>query len=478
MSAEILREQKELRAERAAQEDDLKLLRQLCQQGVAGTTGSILEDNLGDARRTLEDVRAKLERLSEESQERPAAPRDLVDVVTGVGSAMRKVGKTWGQVSRLCRHLKVDAGEGRHRTWEGVADVEGGGLADKLREVWASRGQQDFHTLKTFVFDCDGVLWNVADPEKAPASGDTPDSQEQAMQARIMPRVNELLRDDSKRVLFVTNNSHSTREAFIKRLAECGVDFGELTDQSNLDRCARNMVTASFTTAKLLKQKGVKRPLVLTSTVGLLEELKLVGITDFITTYDESSGKQKAEYMREFNKANIEDLMEAHQDVDAVVMGWDFHLTTLKVGLAANILRWSMDVRGDKHIPLFTCSSDSSGVLGTSKSGEELRAVGNGAMGTTIASCFDPMLPQIFCGKPSDALLKLMQEPEAGGGYGVDPSTAVMIGDAIETDIEFANKCGMRSLFVLSGVNSMRDMQHSGDPRRWATWVLPSFADV
>lgn len=74
------------------------------------------------------------------------------------------------------------------------------------------------------------------------------------------------------------------------------------------------MVTASFTTAKLLKQKGVKRPLVLTSTVGLLEELKLVGITDFITTYDESSGKQKAEYMREFNKANIEDLMEAHQD--------------------------------------------------------------------------------------------------------------------------------------------------------------------
>lgn len=40
---------------------------------------------------------------------------------------------------------------------------------------------------------------------------------------------------------------------------------------------------------------------------------------------------------------------------------------------------------------------------------------------------------------------------EAEGGYGVDVSTAVMVGDTIETDIEFANNGGMKSLFVLSG---------------------------
>jgi len=36
----------------------------------------------------------------------------------------------------------------------------------------------------------------------------------------------------------------------------------------------------------------------------------------------------------------------------------------------------------------------------------------------------------------------------------------------------------MKSLFVLSGVNSLDDMVQESEPLRQATWILPSFADI
>jgi len=340
---------------------------------------------------------------------------------------------------------------------------------DHLRKVWKQQGSRQFYKLDTYIFDCDGVIWNVTDVEQEK----NPDE----LQKAVVAQVNKLWSQKHKRVLFLTNNSHYDRMGYVKKLMGNGIQWGDLNDENVRHRAEQSIVTAGFTTAKYLKQQNIKRPFVLVSTPGLLEELEAVGITDYISTCDKN-GKAKTEYLEQLDKQNVENLMDKHQDVDAVVVGWDFNLTALKIGVAANYLKSSMEEHTDKAMPLITCSADSSGVLGTRKNGKKIRAVGNGAMGHAIANCFDPNLEQIFCGKPSKTLLKLLQDSEEEGGYGVDFKTSVMIGDTIETDIEFANRGDMKSLFVLSGVNSLDDMVQESEPVRQATWILPSFADI
>jgi len=339
---------------------------------------------------------------------------------------------------------------------------------ENLRKIWKQQSSK-FYKLDTYIFDCDGVIWNVTDFER--------EKNPEELQQVIVAQVNKLLSQKNKRVLFLTNNSHYDRMGYVKKLLSNGIQWGDLNDEEVRSRAERSIVTAGFTTAKYLKQQNIKRPFVLVSTPGLLQELEAVGITDYISTCDKS-GNSKTEYLEQLDKQNIENLMDKHQEVDAVVVGWDFNLTALKIGVAANYLKSSMEENADKAMSLITCSADSSGVLGTRKNGKKIRAVGNGAMGHAIANCFDPNLEQIFCGKPSKTLLKLLQDSEEDGGYGVDFKTSVMIGDTIETDIEFANRGDMKSLFVLSGVNSLDDMVQESEPLRQATWILPSFADI
>ena len=56
----------------------------------------------------------------------------------------------------------------------------------------------------------------------------------------------------------------------------------------------------------------------------------------------------------------------------------------------------------------------------------------------------------IWVGKPSDVLIEMMRRPQEDGGYGVDLPRAIFVGDTLDTDVEFANRSGMRSLLVTS----------------------------
>lgn len=364
---------------------------------------------------------------------------------------------------------EVEAVAPEAETSEAVSARNGDDLPE-LRRLWSEGGQKKFDSMSTLIFDCDGVLWSVTDPEGR--------EEPEALQHKIVERVNKALRDEAKRVLFVTNNSQRTRRGFVEKLSGMGVSFGDVSDEKVMARAEASVVSAGFGTAILLKQMGIKRPFVLTSTPGLLEELDLVGISEYVSTFDKKKNAQKEEYLCPLAADTVQRFAGDLNGVDAVVVGWDFHLNALTVGLAVNALRWSMEESGGQPIPLITCSSDSGGVLGSLEDGRKIRAVGNGAMGHAIASCFDPPLEQLFHGKPSPTLRNLLLESQDAGGFGVDPATAVMIGDTIETDVEFANSAGMHSLFVLTGVNSLADMSDGTDPRRRSTWVLPSFADA
>lgn len=55
----------------------------------------------------------------------------------------------------------------------------------------------------------------------------------------------------------------------------------------------------------------------------------------------------------------------------------------------------------------------------------------------------------INCGKPSATLAEILVS-----GHGIDTRRACMVGDRLDTDIEFGRSTGMQQLLVLSGVTS------------------------
>lgn len=143
-----------------------------------------------------------------------------------------------------------------------------------------------------------------------------------------------------------------------------------------------------------------------------------------------------------------------YHDVDSIVVGWDTGLTARKAVMAINYIKWHEERHkhepGYTPLPLIACSGDAGGVLGTtSHQGQKMkvRAIGNGAMTELIARSFDPPVAWLDMGKPSDALLSLLES-----AYKVDMSRALMVGDTLQTDIVFGNRGLMHTLLVLSGM--------------------------
>lgn len=76
----------------------------------------------------------------------------------------------------------------------------------------------------------------------------------------------------------------------------------------------------------------------------------------------------------------------------------------------------------------------------------------------------------IVIGKPERAMFE-----QALALTGVSPDAAVMVGDRLETDIIGAQRAGLRSIGVLTGVSTAADFVNAQHP---PTWVLDSVADI
>merc|ERR1719356_1459455 len=131
------------------------------------------------------------------------------------------------------------------------------------------------------------------------------------------------------------------------------------------------MISASYTTAKFLHSQGLRSPFVVTSDTGLLEELRLAGVTQYFATVDDQ-GTTHPHFRTECMRAvepDIADIIQAHSDVDSIVMGWDVGLTARKLATAVNFIRFHEDehagTEGFKPLPIVSCSGDASGVLKT-----------------------------------------------------------------------------------------------------------------
>jgi len=316
---------------------------------------------------------------------------------------------------------------------------------------------EEFLSFETYIFDCDGVIWGIS---------------EQDTKTSVVT-INHLL-SLGKRLMFVTNNSNKTRAQFVRQLESKGVDFGQRSQSEKLAM----MVSASYTTAAYLHDMDLRRPFIITSDTGLLEECRLMGITEYFSTITDSG--ETAPGFERSDMAAAPGIVGANPKVDCVVVGWDMNLTALKAATAINYIKWHEELYSNKlgfrPMPLIASAGDTGGVLGkVNFEGQEVkvRAIGNGAMADLIGRSFDPPKQWIDMGKPSDALLWLLRSPKA---YGVDIGKALMVGDTLQTDIVFGNRGGMHTLLVLSGVTSQSELDAeimSDNPMRRPSFVLP-----
>eukprot|EP00928_Gymnodinium_smaydae_P063001 TRINITY_DN4670_c0_g1_i2.p1 TRINITY_DN4670_c0_g1~~TRINITY_DN4670_c0_g1_i2.p1 ORF type:complete len:938 (+),score=184.29 TRINITY_DN4670_c0_g1_i2:108-2816(+) len=396
--------------------------------------------------------------------------------------------------SSILRHVQESWLRERVRTIEDCSDVYGDAWLDPTSP--ASRFNFDseaFKSLDTYIFALQGTI-----PDESSDNG------------RTAEKINKLIEAD-KRIVIVTNNSNLSQTMLLDRMMyEKGVNLLQtslsrrLSDEAGMGEVKTPMgtvkktvgklscVSSSVTCAWLLERRGSKKPFVICSSKGLLDELEAKGITDYVATCDRE-GRTLPQYLEKVTEGNIfqsvAKIIAQAPDIDAIVVGWDHELTALKIAVAAQYMRWGEELRmagKGEGIPIISCSMDNSSFMGTAPleaypelfRGRKMRGVGNGTMANAICQCVNDDVRPIDAGKPSMLLLEYLRRPLEEGGCGIDFSRAVMIGDSLNTDVELANKAGMKSLLVLSGVSSQEDLHHETDPLRQPTWVVSSFANT
>jgi len=242
--------------------------------------------------------------------------------------------------------------------------------------------------------DLDGVVYRGTDP---------------------VPGVAEVLAARARAgddVVYVTNNSMHYRADYVTRLAELGAPVSQ-----------ERIISSPRATALYLRERepGVRRVLAVGAS-GLDRELRDVGLEVV-----------NAGFAAERMAREGIDGVAAAGGPDAVVAGVDPQLTYLRVAAAADCVRAGARFIATNRDPVYPT--------------ERWLRPGAGAVVAAIevASGVTP----VSIGKPEPLLME-----EAARAVGRDPAEAIVIGDAIGTDLAAARAVGARAILMLTGVTS------------------------
>ena len=241
----------------------------------------------------------------------------------------------------------------------------------------------------SFLLDLDGVLYR----------GDRPITK--------VPETIQALRAMGKRLAFVTNNSSRTPEAVVAHLGSVGVDAAP-----------REVETSALTTATILRDRSVRTAAVI-GEEGLLTALTSAGI----------------------------EVVPADARPDAVVVGWDRHLTY------DDLREASLAVQ--RGAALLASNDDASY---PAPDGYTWPGAGSILAALETATAVEA---EVF-GKPNPPILRAALE-RAGG------TRPLVVGDRLETDIDGAVNAGWDSALVLTGISTRADAEAAGRP---PTYVL------
>ncbi|BFZ60805.1 p-nitrophenyl phosphatase [Saitoella coloradoensis] len=261
-----------------------------------------------------------------------------------------------------------------------------------------------------FLFDCDGVLW----------SGNT-----------LLPKVADtiaMLKKQGKQVVFVTNNSTKSRAAYKKKLDSMGIP-AEVNDIFG------SAYSAAVYINRVLNFPKDKKVYVLGES-GIEEELESEGVRYCGGTDPE---ERRAISLEDY------DAIGPDSEVGAVLCGLDTHVNYLKLAKAHAYLQ-------DPNV-LFLQTNDDS----TYPSHGKLFP-GAGSIAAPLK--YSTRREATALGKPNQSMMDAIASK-----FQFDRSKACMVGDRLNTDIQFGLKGGLGgTLLVLTGVSKVEEIQGDDAP--------------
>ncbi|KAJ6557274.1 HAD-like domain-containing protein [Mycena vulgaris] len=285
----------------------------------------------------------------------------------------------------------------------------------------------DYETLldkyDTWMFDCDGVLWN----------GDH--------LVEGVVDVLELLRLRKKKVLFVTNNAAKSRKSYKGKFDQLGVE-------AHVDEIYGSAYASAVYISSVMKLPKDKKVYVI-GMKGLEEELHEEGVS-FL------GGTDPADCTLEpFSLANF----TLDPDVAVVLSSLDTAVNYTKMSKAFQYL-----TRNPGCVFLAT-NEDSTypaagGIL-----------PGAGAMSAPLRYALgkDPL----SIGKPASTMLDCIKAK-----VDFDPKRTIMVGDRLNTDILFGQNGGLATLLVLTGITTEAEITGPNASSTVPDFVTGSIGDL
>ncbi|KAG8224013.1 hypothetical protein J437_LFUL001090 [Ladona fulva] len=265
---------------------------------------------------------------------------------------------------------------------------------------------KDFlNSFDTIVSDCDGVIW---------------------MPGRTFPRCDSVikkLKEFGKKIIFFSNNSYSTRNEYVKKFEKHGIEV----DKSEV-------ILPPVIAGAYLESINFQKKVFLIGNSASQEEIESFGIR----VYKEPAALSEPGIMQ-----LVEAVSSLDPEVGAVVMDLDVNISYIKMMKAVAYLK------DPNCLFLVTATEYKLPFYGV------LTFIGPGFFSDTVTS--------VSGKKPT-----IMGKPSVEGGeyikkvHSIVPERTLMIGDTISHDIGLATNCGFLSLFVLSGINTLDDIEKEG----------------
>uniref|UniRef100_UPI0037E75E2B glycerol-3-phosphate phosphatase n=1 Tax=Semicossyphus pulcher TaxID=241346 RepID=UPI0037E75E2B len=271
----------------------------------------------------------------------------------------------------------------------------------KCTRLSGSLVKQLLDSVDSVLFDCDGVIWR----------GD------QAIAGA--PQVINLLKENGKKVFFVTNNSTKTRKMYADKMTTLGFDVRE-----------EEVFGTAYCSAMYLKTVcKLEGKVYLVGSNAMRQELEAVGIQQTGVGPDAIFGKQ-------LDWANV----PLDAEVKAVLVGFDEHFSYMKLNRALQYLSQPgclfVGTNRDTRLPL-----------------EAGKAVpGTGCLLKAVETAAQREAQTV--GKPNNFMFDCVASQ-----FAVDPNRCLMVGDRLDTDIMLGTNCGLKTLLTLTGVNTVADAE-------------------
>ncbi|XP_041830015.1 glycerol-3-phosphate phosphatase [Melanotaenia boesemani] len=286
--------------------------------------------------------------------------------------------------------------------------------------------KQLLDSVDSILFDCDGVIWR----------GD------QAIPGA--PQVINLLKENGKKVFFVTNNSTKTRKMYADKMSALGFNVTEEEVFGTAYCCAMYLKTVCKLEGKVY----------LIGSNAMKQELETIGIQQTGLGPDHISGKQ-------IDWASV----PLDPEVKAVVVGFDEHFSYMKLNRALQYLIHQdclfVGTNRDNRLPL-----------------EGGKAVpGTGCLLQAVETAAQRQAQTV--GKPNHFMFDCVASQ-----FGLERGRCLMVGDRLDTDIMLGSNCGLKTLLTLTGVSTVADAeghQQSGSVERQGMvpdYYVESIADL